>query len=169
MISPTHLLNPSVPSSIPGAGVPATAGTQHAELLVQVYVCQTRLTAVTPPTFRCRTVRHYVYSLWSARRLPSRSAWPSPRTSSRLDRHATSPMATRKMSLYSPGSTTNRSRTTSSDRYSTSIIIIGEYGHCFQDGNERCCRVGRAAQQNEPPVYNILHKPVEWNGTVHSF
>ena len=35
MISPNRVLNPSAPSSLPGACVPATAGT-HAELLVSV-------------------------------------------------------------------------------------------------------------------------------------
>ena len=33
MISPNHIINPSTPSPLPGACVPATAGT-HAELLV---------------------------------------------------------------------------------------------------------------------------------------
>ena len=37
MISPDHLLDPTTPSSLPGACVPATAST-HAELIVDVPV-----------------------------------------------------------------------------------------------------------------------------------
>lgn len=62
-----------------------------------------------------------------ARRWPSWSAWPSPRTSLRLDPLATSTTATRRTSRYSPGSSTRRCLTTSSDRYSQYTSTIAEY------------------------------------------
>ena len=66
------------------------------------------------------TLLRYVCSACSrrrGRRWPSRSAWPSPRTSSRLDPLATSTTVTRRMSRSSLDSSTRRCRTTSSDRY----------------------------------------------------
>ena len=61
-------------------------------------------------------VSFYVCSRCRVRRSPSSGAWPSLRTSLRLVRRATSLTATRKMSRYSPRSTTRRCLTTSSGR-----------------------------------------------------
>ena len=61
MISPNHLVNPSTPSPLPGACVPATVGT-HAELLV----CTSLVFETTPP-------RGWV--MWKTRTLTKEEMW----------------------------------------------------------------------------------------------